>query len=156
METPTCDRKYRAHAAIHPLGTVPKISAYSCWNCQATHNRLQIEITYYPDSLLFVLAGFLPRVSSQRLNWSYSWPQNRYEDDRTEPYSCSSRCRGTYIRIQTLLQSTPVPLVLATSPSRGVSYQCNRCSGMGARKMFRTLQCSFSITSYPYPYSTYR
>ena len=46
----------------------PKISAYSWWNCQATHNRLQIEINYYPDSLLFVSAGFLPRVSSQRLN----------------------------------------------------------------------------------------
>ena len=48
--------------------SVPKISAYSWWNCQATHNRLQIEINYYPDSLLFVSAGFLPRVSSQRLN----------------------------------------------------------------------------------------
>ena len=47
---------------------VPKISAYLWWNCQATHNRLQIEINYYPDSLLFVSAGFLPRVSSQRLN----------------------------------------------------------------------------------------
>ena len=47
---------------------VPKISAYSWWNCQATHNRLQIEINYYPDSLLFVSAGFLSRVSSQRLN----------------------------------------------------------------------------------------
>ena len=47
---------------------VPKISAYSWWNCQATHNRLQIEINYYPDSLLFVSAGFLPRASSQRLN----------------------------------------------------------------------------------------
>ena len=45
-----------------------KISAYSWWNCQATHNRLQIEINYYPDSLLFISAGFLPRVSSQRLN----------------------------------------------------------------------------------------
>ena len=44
------------------------ISAYSWWNCQATHNRLQIEINYYPDSLLFISAGFLPRVSSQRLN----------------------------------------------------------------------------------------
>ena len=50
------------------LMPVPKISAYSWWNCQATHNRLQIEINYYPDSLLFVSAGFLPRVSSQRLN----------------------------------------------------------------------------------------
>ena len=67
--------------------------AYSWWICQATHNRLQIEINYYPDSLLFISAGFLPRVSSQRLNWSYSWPQNRNEDDRTEHYSCSSRCR---------------------------------------------------------------
>ena len=47
---------------------VSKISAYSWWNCQATHNRLQIEINYYPDSLLFIAAGFLPRVSSQRLN----------------------------------------------------------------------------------------
>ena len=47
---------------------VPKISAYSWWNCQATHNRLQIEINYYPDSLLFISAGFLHRVSSQRLN----------------------------------------------------------------------------------------
>ena len=47
---------------------VPMISAYSWWNCQATHNRLQIEINYFPDSLLFVSAGFLPRVSSQRLN----------------------------------------------------------------------------------------
>ena len=48
--------------------TVPKISAYSWWNCQATHNRLQIEINYYPDSLLLISVGFLPRVSSQRLN----------------------------------------------------------------------------------------
>ena len=52
----------------HKQNMVPKISAYSWWNCQATHNRLQIEINYYPDSLLFVSAGFLPRVSSQRLN----------------------------------------------------------------------------------------
>ena len=51
-----------------PIHFVPKISAYSWWNCQATHNHLQIEINYYPDSLLFVSAGFLPRVSSQRLN----------------------------------------------------------------------------------------
>ena len=26
------------------------------------------EFTYYPGSLLFISAGFLPRVSSQRLN----------------------------------------------------------------------------------------
>ena len=50
------------------ISLVPKISAYSWWNCQATHNRLQIEINYYPDSLMFVSAGFLARVSSQRLN----------------------------------------------------------------------------------------
>ena len=50
------------------ISSVPKISAYSWWNCQATHNRLQIEINYYPDSLLFVSTGFLPRVSSQWLN----------------------------------------------------------------------------------------
>ena len=61
----------RHHSTVLPrLGSsrIPKISAYSWWNCQATHNRLQIEINYYPDSLLFVSAGFLPRVSSQRLN----------------------------------------------------------------------------------------
>ena len=58
------------HADLHSSlsHSIPKISAYSWWNCQATQNRLQIEINYYPDSLLFVSAGFLPRVSSQRLN----------------------------------------------------------------------------------------
>ena len=30
--------------------------------------RLQIEITIYSDSLLFISAGFLPRVISHRLN----------------------------------------------------------------------------------------
>ena len=59
--------KVRIHSDGGSMG-VPKISAYSWCNCQATHNRLQIEINYYPDSLLFVSAGFLPRVSSQRLN----------------------------------------------------------------------------------------
>ena len=57
-----------AELEIDKEDVVPKISAYSWWNYQATHNRLQIEINYYPDSLLFVSAGFLPRVSSQRLN----------------------------------------------------------------------------------------
>ena len=57
-----------SHTPPTPLIPGPKISAYSWWNCQATHNRLPIEINYYPDSLLFISAGFLPRVSSQRLN----------------------------------------------------------------------------------------
>ena len=30
--------------------------------------RLKIEITIYPDNLLFISADFLPRVSWQRLN----------------------------------------------------------------------------------------
>ena len=46
-----------------PPAKDPKISAYSWWNCQATHNRLQIEINYYPDSLLFISAGFLQRLN---------------------------------------------------------------------------------------------
>ena len=107
---------FNHNTSLFQSALVPKISAYSWWNCQATNNRLQIEINYYPDSMLFISAGFQPRVSSQRLNWSYSWPQSCYEDDRTEHYSCSSRCRATYIRIQALLQSIPVPFVLATSP----------------------------------------
>ena len=44
---------------------------------------------YYPDSLLFVSAGFVPRVSSQQLNWSLTRPQSRYVDDRTAHNSCS-------------------------------------------------------------------
>ena len=75
--------------------------------------RLQIEITIYPDNLLFISAGFLPRVSPQQLNGSSLRPQSYYEDDRTKPYF---RCRATYIRIQALLQSTPVPFVIATTP----------------------------------------
>ena len=64
--------------------------------------RLQIEITINPDSLLFI-SSFLPWVSSQQVNSSKSRPQNRYADYRTRPYTCSSRCRATYIRIQALL-----------------------------------------------------
>ena len=80
--------------------------------------------TYYPDSLLFVSAGILSRISSQRLNWSYSWPLNRYEDDRTELYSCSSRCRGT-----SYIWKYFCFVYVCNVSSRGVSYQCNRCSG---------------------------
>ena len=56
------------------LATVPQISAYTLWNCQVTKRRLQIEITIYPDSLLYISAGFLPRISSQQQNWSSSLP----------------------------------------------------------------------------------
>ena len=44
------------------------------------------------------------------------WQSLRRRPDRTLLNSCSSRCRATYIRIQALLQSIPVPFVLATSP----------------------------------------
>ena len=46
---------------------VPTISAYTCWNRHATKDACK-STSLYPDSLLFVPAGFLPRVSSQRLN----------------------------------------------------------------------------------------
>ena len=79
--------------------------------------RLQIEITIYPDSLLFISAflGASGQFAEAELI-SLSRPQSHYEDDRTIPYSCSSRYWAMYIRIQVLLKCTPVPFVLATSP----------------------------------------
>ena len=47
------------------------ISAYTRWNCLATvynYRCQQTEINTYPDSLPFISTGFLPRVSSMRLN----------------------------------------------------------------------------------------
>ena len=64
----TTVRKDRPHGQSGRLlifSIDPRISTYSWWNCQATQNRLQIEINYYPDNLLFISVGFLPRVSSQ-------------------------------------------------------------------------------------------
>ena len=66
----------------------------------------------YPNSLLFVSAGSLLRVSS---NWSSSRPQSCYDDDWTKPNSCSSRWRETYIRKQALLPGTLVLYVPTTS-----------------------------------------
>ena len=71
---------------------------------------------YYPDSLLFVSADFLPRVSSRRLNLSSTRPQIRYVDDRTVHNSCSFRWRATYVRIQGLPPSIPAQYVPETSP----------------------------------------
>ena len=62
------DRKTTLQA-IHTM--VPTISAYTKWNCLATvynYRCQQIEINTYPDSPLFISTGFLPRVSSMRLN----------------------------------------------------------------------------------------
>ena len=53
------------------MNLVPTISAYTRWNCLATvynYRCQQIEINTYPDSPLFISTGFLPRVSSMRLN----------------------------------------------------------------------------------------
>ena len=49
----------------------------------------QIEINSVINSLMFISAGFLPWVRSQRLNWSFLRPQSRYNDDRIETNSRS-------------------------------------------------------------------
>ena len=70
------------------------------------------QITYYPDSLLFISVG----LGSVRSGWTYLCPQSCYEDNRTEVYFVSHKYRATNIKIHAMLQSTTVPFVLATSP----------------------------------------
>ena len=89
----------------------------------ATHNRLQFEITYYPDSLLFISAGFLPRISSA----AATTKPLRRRPDRTlllllqmSGYVHPNPCPAT---------NYPCPICARNVTSRGVSYQCNRCSG---------------------------
>ena len=96
----------------------PKISAY----LSSKHHgllvvelsgdirRLQIEITIYPESA--VRLGVCFCLGSVRITTTKPL---RRRPDRTRPYTCSSRCRATSIRIQAMLHSTPVPFVLATS-----------------------------------------
>ena len=66
------------------------ISAYTRWNyrCQ------QIEINSYPDSPLFISTGFLPRVSSMRLNWSVIWLQSRNDDNRRRTTTTTKQKNG--------------------------------------------------------------
>ena len=79
---------------------VPTISAYRFQRSQPTGSNdlslhevelsgnykcQQSEINSYPDSLLFISTGFLPRVSLMRLNWSVIWLQSRNDDNRTKP-----------------------------------------------------------------------
>ena len=93
---------------------VPNISAYTWCNRQATMTPANRD-HLYPDSLLFVSAGFLTWVRLQRLNGSSFRSQSRYDEDRTEPNFCSFRWLATYIQIQALLPSTPVLYVPETS-----------------------------------------
>ena len=100
---------------------IPKISACTWWNCQATHYRLQIEITYYPNSLLLISAGILPRVSSKRLKCPSITRDHKAATKTTGPNSAHAPPDATYIRIHALLQSTPGPVSARNVTSRGVS-----------------------------------
>ena len=96
---------------------------------------------YYPDSLLFVSAGFLPRVSSHRLMADDIHPN----PGPTTKYPC--------------------PVCARNVTSRGVSYRCTRCTGWGHAKCYGPLNaaqyrrnkdwtcdpCSASKTQQPTP-----
>ena len=52
---------------------------------------------------------------------------------------CSSRCWAMYIRIQAPATKYPCPVCARNVTSRGVSYQCNLCSGWVHTKCSRLL-----------------
>ena len=78
----------------------------------------------YPDSLMLVSASGQFAAAELILISTTS----RYDDDRSEPNSCSFRWWATYIQIQALLQ-VPLSCMYRNVTSRGVSHQCNICSG---------------------------
>ena len=80
------------------------------------HNRLQIEITYYPDSLLFISAAELILLMTTKL----------YEDDRT--LLLLLQMSGDVHPNPGLATKYPCPVCARNVTSRRVSYQCNRYS----------------------------
>ena len=55
-------------SAIDPLVTSPNDLSLHEVELSGNNRCQQIEINTYPDSPLFISTGFLPRVSSKRLN----------------------------------------------------------------------------------------
>ena len=97
------------------------------------HNRLQIEITYYPDSQLFIsVFSASGQFVADKLILLVTTKPLRRRPDLT--YSCASRCRATYIRIKVLLHC---PVCLSRS-----ELSMQHMFWMGAHKMLRTLKCS--------------
>ena len=103
----------------------------------------------YHDSLLFVSAGFLPRVSLQRLNWSsirpHIFPHNTLEGScgilnqnqnhkaattTTGPYPTpASSDGGRHTSESRAYCQVSLPCMCPRHTSRGGSYRCARCSG---------------------------
>ena len=107
---------------------ITKILAYSWLNCHATHNRLQIAIIYYADSLLFISAGFSAsgQFAAAELILLVTTKPLRQRPDQT--LFLLLQMSGDAHLNPGPSTKYPCPVCARNVTIRGVSYQCNICS----------------------------
>ena len=99
------------------------------------NNRCQqIEINSFPDSLLFISTGFLPRVSSKLLIRNMIATKTTGPDQPKNVWRCTSEPRSCY--------KVPLSSMYSKRLKSRSELQVHQMRWMGARKMFWNLKCS--------------
>ena len=123
---------------------VPNISAYSWWNCRFQRplptrggtagdtQRLQIEINYYPDSLLSISAGFLPPPPTH---------DHKVATKTTGPNTIHAPL-DVGRRISRPCYKVSLSRLCSQRHQSRSELSMQQMFCMGARKMFRTCKCS--------------
>ena len=103
---------------------------------------MQIEITYYPDSLLFHLSGFsaLGQFAVAELILLVTTKLLQRRPDRT--LLLLLQMSGDVHQNPGPATKYPCPVCARNVTSRGVSYQCNICSGLVHAKYYGCLNAA--------------